>query len=77
VSSHWQVAEGLQAGTNKRKHTMSTTSSTLIQGGLVLRTSGSSYSHPRADLLIDGGRITAIEAPCSIAPERADKLIDA
>jgi 5-methylthioadenosine/S-adenosylhomocysteine deaminase len=56
---------------------MSTTSSTLIQGGLVLRTSGSSYSHPRADLLIDGGRITAIEAPGSIAPERADKLIDA
>ncbi len=49
---------------------------TLIAGALVVRAKLHGYAWERADLLIDGDSIAAIEAPGSVAPARADETLD-
>ncbi len=49
---------------------------TLIANALLVRSSGKVYRWARGDLLIDGDRIAAIEAPGAIPPDRADAIVD-
>jgi 5-methylthioadenosine/S-adenosylhomocysteine deaminase len=49
---------------------------TLISGALVVGAAPHGYIWERADLLIDGDSIAAIEAPGTVAPARADETLD-
>jgi 5-methylthioadenosine/S-adenosylhomocysteine deaminase len=49
---------------------------TLIVNALLVRSSGKVYRWARGDLLIDGDRIAAIEAPGAIPSDRADAVVD-
>lgn len=55
---------------------MASPRSLLIRSALALQSSDAGWRCARADLLVEGGRIAAIAAPDSVAPERAAERID-
>jgi 5-methylthioadenosine/S-adenosylhomocysteine deaminase len=56
---------------------MPTAPTLLIRNGLVLQTTPDGFRHARHDLLIEHGRIAALEPAGTIPPERAASVIDA